>query len=171
MVPAAASTRPRPAGGVTLAVARISQVTTNLSKLTLLFVLAATFFLYSVAVRFPFVYDDVFQIVQNQHLESWKFLPTYFTEHVWSHVPGVPANFYRPLFLIWLRLNYLIFGHEASGWHLTTILAHLLATALAYLLAFRILKNRPAAFFARRSLAFIRRMSSQSPGFPVSLNR
>ena len=115
------------------------------SKIGLLLVLAATYFVYAPATRFAFVYDDIFQIGQNPHLDSWRFLPVYFTQHVWSHVPQIPANFYRPLFLVWLRLNNVLFLREPAGWHFTTILLHIAATALAYLLATTLLKNRPAA--------------------------
>ncbi len=117
-------------------------------RVGVLFVLAASYFLYAQATRFPFVYDDVFQIAQNPHLDSWRFLPVYFTQHVWSHVPQIPANFYRPLFLVWLRLNTVLFDREPAGWHSTTILLHLVATGLAYLLARELLKNRAASLIA-----------------------
>ena len=111
-------------------------------------VLAATYWLYAATFRFQFVYDDIFQIVQNDHLRSWRFLPVYFTQHFWSHVPGVPANFYRPVFLLWLRMNYLLFGTEPAGWHLATVLLHLQATGLVCLLARKLLKNWVAALAA-----------------------
>jgi len=118
------------------------------TRAALLLILAFTYFLYSPATSFEFVYDDIFQIVQNNHLDSWHFLPVYFTQHVWSHLPQVPANFYRPLFLLWLRLNNILFNHEPTGWHLTTILLHLGMTGLTYLLGVRLLKQRTAALLA-----------------------
>jgi protein O-mannosyl-transferase len=107
-----------------------------------------TYALYAPSFGFPFVYDDVFQIVQNDHLDSWRFLPVYFTRHAWSHVPGVPANFYRPFFLLWMRLNNLAFGHEPAAWHLTTILLHLAAAILVYRLAVELLQARGPALLA-----------------------
>ena len=123
-------------------------------RVGVLLVLAASYFLYAQATRFPFVYDDVFQIAQNPHLDSWRFLPVYFTQHVWSHVPQIPANFYRPLFLVWLRLNTVLFDREPAGWHSTTILLHLIATALTYLLARQLLKNRAASLLAALLFGF-----------------
>jgi tetratricopeptide (TPR) repeat protein len=120
----------------------------DFSGIGVLLVLAATYFLYAPAARFPFVYDDVFQIAQNPHLDSWRFLPIYFTQHVWSHVPQIPANFYRPLFLLWLRLNNVLFDREPAGWHSTAILLHLVATGLSYLFARAILKNRAGSLLA-----------------------
>ena len=118
------------------------------TRLALPLVLSLTYFLYAPATRFQFVYDDVFQIVQNDHLDSWRFLPVYFTQHVWSHIPEIPANFYRPLFLVWLRLNNEIFNHEPTGWHLTTILLHLAVTGLTFHLARQLLRQRTAAVIA-----------------------
>jgi protein O-mannosyl-transferase len=111
-------------------------------------ILAAVYVLYAPVLGFQFVYDDVFQIVNNSHLDSWRFLPAYFTEHVWSHVPSAAANFYRPLFLLWLRMNNLIFGHEAAGWHFTTLLLHLVVICLVYVVARSLTGNRAGALIA-----------------------
>jgi tetratricopeptide (TPR) repeat protein len=62
--------------------------------------------------------------------------------------PGFPGNFYRPLFLLWLRLNYVLFGTNPWGWHLTTVLAHVGATLCVYFLAQKFLHDRVAALFA-----------------------
>src|SRR5438045_5107438 len=60
----------------------------------------------------------------------------------------MPASFYRPLFLIWLRINYAIFGTSARGWHLASILMHVLATALVFALAMMLLRDRKVALIA-----------------------
>ena len=64
-----------------------------------------------------------------------------------SYAGGV-GNYYRPLFLLWLRINDAVFGNQAWGWHLTTILAHVLATLLVYLLAWRLGIGRDVALLA-----------------------
>jgi hypothetical protein len=84
---------------------------------------------YVATLSFGFVYDDVPQILKNPAIQSWKFVPQYFTSHVWAAIyPNTPGNYYRPLFLLWLRLNYALFGTDAAGWHLTSIACHVLAT-------------------------------------------
>ena len=55
------------------------------------------------------------------------------------------SNYYRPLFLVWLRLNYSLFGREPLGWHVTSILVHALCAALFYLLAVRMVGNTMGA--------------------------
>jgi protein O-mannosyl-transferase len=102
-------------------------------------VLALTFAVYIPTLRYQFVHDDHGQIVENPAVHSWRAVPTYFTSHVWAAVmPEELGNYYRPLFLLWLRINDAVFGNQAWGWHLTTILSHVLTTLLVYLLAWRL---------------------------------
>ncbi len=63
-------------------------------------------------------------------------------------MPGELGNYYRPLFLLWLRINDAAFGNHAWGWHLTTVLAHVLATLLAYMLALSLGLSGDAALVA-----------------------
>src|SRR5438477_9595434 len=109
-------------------------------------ILAVTFLVYTGTTRFGFVYDDQGQIVRNLFIQSWQYAPRYFTSHVWSYLfPGDVANYYRPLFLLWLRANDALFGLEPAGWHLTSVLAHLLVTLEVYWLGVRLVQDRAAA--------------------------
>lgn len=108
-----------------------------------------TFVGYSGTLGFQFVYDDVPQIVQNPAIHAWSYLPQYFSEHTWAAIySGTPGNQYRPLFLLWLRVNYLLFGLQPSGWHLVSVLCHVVVTLLVYRLVLRMLQDREAAFVA-----------------------
>lgn len=111
-------------------------------RLALIGILLGTFLAYAPTLRYQFVYDDDSQILNNPHLQSWKFLPLYFTSHVWSQAfPGAAGWNYRPLFLLWLRLNYAVFGPRAAGWHLTTIALHLVVVGLVFLVVLRLGKD------------------------------
>jgi hypothetical protein len=99
---------------------------------------------YAGTLRFPFVYDDNGQIVQNALVQAWRFVPQYFRGQVWQYLfPNAPANYYRPLNMLWFRLNDALFGLHPAGWHAATVLLHLVAICLVYLLARR-LTGRPA---------------------------
>jgi len=112
-------------------------------------VLALTFAVYIPTLRYQFVHDDRGQVVENPAVHSWHAVPTYFTAHVWAGVmPEELGNYYRPLFLLWLRINDVVFGNRAWGWHLTTVLAHVLTTLLVYLLAWRLGIGRDVALLA-----------------------
>jgi hypothetical protein len=112
-------------------------------------VLALTFAVYLPTLHFPFVFDDHLQIVENPAVHSWRGVPSYFTAHVWAGVfPGALGNFYRPVFLLWLRMNDSVFGNQPGGWHFTTVLVHVLATLLVFLLALRMEISRDVALLA-----------------------
>jgi Flp pilus assembly protein TadD len=112
-------------------------------------VLVLTFAVYSPTLRYQFVHDDRGQIVENPAVHSWRAVPSYFTSYVWAGVlPGQLGNYYRPLFLLWLRVNEAICGSHVWGWHLSTILAHLLTTFLVFLLAERVAVSRDVAVLA-----------------------
>jgi tetratricopeptide (TPR) repeat protein len=112
-------------------------------------VLAATFVVYAATLRFEFVYDVLPQIVSNPIIQKASFLPHYFRTHVWIHTaPQDVGNYYRPLFLVWLLLNYQLFGANPMGWHATTVLAHLAATAMVYFTARRLTRNHSVGLLA-----------------------
>ena len=107
--------------------------------------LTATFLAYAATLWYPFVFDDVLQIVQNPFINSWKQLPGYFSSDIWNKgwaTAGGAASFYRPVFFIWLLLNRLLFGLHPWGWHLAAIFAHLGVTFLVYRLAVELSQDR-----------------------------
>jgi len=109
----------------------------------------ASALVYVATLSFGFVYDDVPQILKNPAIQSWKFVPQYFTSHVWAAIyPSSAGNYYRPLFLLWLRLNYALFGTDAVGWHMTCIACHVLATWLVFWIAQKLTTDRLTAFLA-----------------------
>ena len=117
--------------------------------LALALILAVVFLAYIDTLWFQFVHDDRFQILGNTWLRSWKYLPRYFTADVWAFEhPVFRGTFYRPIFLLWFRLQYLVFGLHPWGWHLCTVLCHVGVTLLVYYTAARLLEDRLAALFA-----------------------
>jgi tetratricopeptide (TPR) repeat protein len=112
-------------------------------------VLTLTFAAYWGSLDFQFVHDDRGQIVNNPAVHSWRYVRQYFTAHVWAHVdPNETGNYYRPLFLLWLRVNDMLFDSHPWWWHLTTVLAHLATTLAVYFLARRILEDKLTAVVA-----------------------
>ncbi len=99
-------------------------------------ILSITAITYLGTLRFVFAYDDIHQIVANPFIKSWQYVPQYFITSVWKQLsPLFPGNYYRPLFLVWLRLNHAAFGLHEMGWHLTAVLLHVLVTWQVYCLA------------------------------------
>src|SRR5947209_1978272 len=102
--------------------------------------------LYARSLPYNFVYDDLIQIVTNPRVTSWSYVPSYFTQQLWAGVQN--ASYYRPLLLVWMRVNHALFGSNPVGWHAASIALHLGATAFAFLLARRILQDARAALLA-----------------------
>lgn len=121
----------------------------TLARVAPFLVLAASFLAYAAVSGFGFVYDDEAQIVHDAFVQHWHFVPSYFVSHVWQYfAPHSPGNYYRPVFLIWLLLNFKLFGLHAAGWHLAVVALHLMATWQVYRLASLLLKNQTAALVA-----------------------
>ncbi|HSE30455.1 MAG TPA: tetratricopeptide repeat protein [Pyrinomonadaceae bacterium] len=118
-------------------------------KTLLLFVLLATALIYVSSLRYEFTYDDNSQIVLNPAITSAAHIPEYFTKHVWETIdPGAAPLYYRPVFLLWLLLNYKLFGLSPAGWHATNLIVHLLATWLVFVLARRLTSDHLIATIA-----------------------
>jgi tetratricopeptide (TPR) repeat protein len=110
---------------------------------------ALAFLAYVPSLGFQFVYDDKPQIVENPAIHAWRYLPHYFTSHAWAELyPRVSGNYYRPLFLLWFRLNDVLFGLDPKGWHFTTVLCHVAATYLVFRLVCRLAASSGIAFCA-----------------------
>ncbi|MFY9822233.1 MAG: tetratricopeptide repeat protein [Thermoanaerobaculia bacterium] len=102
---------------------------------------------YGNAVHGQFVYDDQKQILQNPLIQEPHLLGKALVSDVWafSGAEGKAwSNYWRPLFVAGLSLQYALFGTDPVGWHLTNIGLHFLATALGFFVL-RALGARPAA--------------------------
>ncbi|MGI8837625.1 MAG: tetratricopeptide repeat protein [Pyrinomonadaceae bacterium] len=130
--------KPRPGG---------SASTNSNSILTesraLFLTIAATVLVYANSLSGAFVFDDTKQIVGNSSLHSWGNIFRAFTNDVWSFQRGtltkdIPPPYYRPLFTIYLTINYQLFGLWEPGWHLMNLLVHTTATVFVYYLLRRL---------------------------------
>jgi len=116
-----------------------------------LFPLVAVLLVAAAYVRSPgfeLVFDDDIIVKSNPYITSVRYIPSYFTEHVWSNLMLARKNYYRPVFLLWLLGNYEEFGTDPLGWHLSSLLLHLGSVAMLYFLALRFTRERFSAFAA-----------------------
>ncbi|HJQ25539.1 MAG TPA: tetratricopeptide repeat protein [Blastocatellia bacterium] len=118
-------------------------------RVALMIVLGLTFLVYAETTRYQFTYDDRGQIVENHALQSWSYAPRCFTEHVWkAQHPDENGVYYRPLFNLYLLVNYQLFHLNPAGWHLLLVIWHTLVTLLVFWLARRLLKDETGALIA-----------------------
>lgn len=109
----------------------------------LFLIVASTVLVYANSLSGAFVFDDTKQIVGNPALRSWGNIIRAFTSDVWSFqretlTKDIPPPYYRPLFTIYLTINYQLFGLWEPGWHLMNLLVHTTATILVYYLLRRL---------------------------------
>jgi protein O-mannosyl-transferase len=100
-------------------------------------VVAATVLVYANSLSGAFVFDDTKQIVNNPALRSWGNILRAFTSDVWSFQRAtfntdIPPPYYRPLFTVYLTVNYQLFGLWEPGWHLVNLFIHVGVTVLVY---------------------------------------
>lgn len=104
-----------------------------------------TFLAHSRALGFGFcLYDDTQQIVQNPTLE-WSAAPAYFVKDVWRNPAPQYRNYYRPIFLLWLLLNFKLFGLHPAAWHLAALALHGVVVVMVYRLGLRLMGNELVA--------------------------
>lgn len=115
--------------------------------------IAATTLAYANSLSGAFVFDDTKQIAGNPSLHSWSNVLRAFTNDVWGFERGtlttdLPPPYYRPLFTIYLTLNYQLFGLWEPGWHLMNLLVHVTATVFVYYLLRRLSGDNVVALLA-----------------------
>jgi hypothetical protein len=95
---------------------------------------------------FAFVYDDLPQLVSNPRVHSWEHAPRLFVEQVWNQslLQGT-GNYYRPIFELWLLIQYSLFGLHPWAYHLVNVLLHMAVVGMAYLLFRRLTGDRLTA--------------------------
>jgi hypothetical protein len=127
--------RPRSRANQNLSLAEL----TRLPWVVELLLAAGTFLLFCGTLAFKFVYDDRMQILENVSIRQWSYVPQYFTKNVWAMIdPHILANYYRPLFLLWLRINYALFGSNATGWHALSVALHVIVVVQVFWLGKRL---------------------------------
>jgi protein O-mannosyl-transferase len=126
-------TRPEFASGrrVTAAIAQSIKPTSHRWTLAICILLAAvTLSLYGPVIRHPFInYDDKDYVTENQQVRaglSWHTM-------VWALTATGKAN-WHPLTWISHALDCQLYGMDAAGHHLSSILFHVLNTVLLFLL-------------------------------------
>jgi len=98
---------------------------------------------YANTLPHPFVYDDHAQIVENPNIQSLSRLGYHFqTSHKIGGFEDVENYAYRPLFWTGLALDYLLWGLNPFGYHLTNVALHFLNAAQVLVVMMATFENR-----------------------------
>ena len=105
------------------------------------------FAIYIPSLKFGFILDDHRFTSDPRIQESGHFFD-YFSNYVWAQFTGGPPSFYRPVFVVWMRLNFLLSELSPWGWHFLSIAKHLLVGIALWWLIYRLLRDQLTAFVA-----------------------
>jgi hypothetical protein len=105
------------------------------------------FALYSPTLDFQFILDDL-PFVNDPRVQSSGHLWEYFSNYVWAQFTGGPSSFYRPMFVVWLRINFIFNEMSSSGWHLVSIVKHVAASVMLGWVVWKLLRDRGAVLIA-----------------------
>ena len=115
-------------------------LSTRALLLLLLCCIGSVFAVYSRSLGFQFVLDD-HNFTADPRIQDAGHVWDYFTNYVWAQFTGGPPSFYRPVFLLWIRINYALSGLSPWGWHLLSIAKHVLVAALLGMLVWKLLRD------------------------------
>jgi len=105
------------------------------------------FAVYFPSLNFGFILDD-HRFTGDPRIQESGHLFDYFTNYVWAQFTGGPPSFYRPLFVLWLRINFLVSELSPCGWHFLSVAKHLLVGIVLWYLIYKLLRDPLAAFAA-----------------------
>jgi hypothetical protein len=108
---------------------------------------AVVFAVYRPSLNFQFILDD-HRFTADPRIHSSGYLWDYFANYVWAQFTGGLPSFYRPLFVLWMRINFIVCALSPWGWHLLSIAKHLAVAGLLGLLVWKLLHDRAAALLA-----------------------
>ena len=121
---------------------------TPLTSLVLVLALAAgVLAVYAPSLQYNFILDD-HRFTGDPRVQSPGHVWEYFANYVWAQFTGGPQSFYRPLFVLWMRANFILSAMSPWGWHLLSIVKHVMVAILLYVLVWRLLRDHIAALLA-----------------------
>ncbi|HBR16274.1 MAG: hypothetical protein A3G39_11585 [Deltaproteobacteria bacterium RIFCSPLOWO2_12_FULL_43_16] len=100
---------------------------------------AVSFLAYLNAAAYPFVFNTISLIQENEALKTLKNIPSFFTE---------PAPFFSPLAMAAFAVDYSMWGMNSIGFRITNIILHALTSVLVGLFLLYFLNRRGAVFSA-----------------------
>ncbi len=114
-------------------------------RLAVFFLIFITSVTYVNTLKNDFVWDDVFFIVNNNYIKDLDFIPQYFYEaKTYASIPDY--YIFRPLRTFVFALEYKLWGLNPRGFHLISIILHLLNVIIIYFLISKLTSNRRLGF-------------------------
>ena len=123
------------------------ELSARIRLLLLVVLVSSSFAVYSRSLLFQFILDD-HRFTSDPRIQEWGHVWEYFANFVWAQSVGGPNSFYRPVFLLWLRANFIFAGLSPWGWHFLSVAKHLFVAFLLGWLVWKLLARSIPAFVA-----------------------
>lgn len=107
----------------------------------IILILALTVIAYWPVFTADFMYDDRFFVQENANIREWQSIPDFFVRPVQKMASIRWEGIWRPLRTVSFLLDHKIWGSDPLGFHLTSLLWHLLNVFLLFVLLNRLFKN------------------------------
>ncbi|MEI8175677.1 MAG: tetratricopeptide repeat protein [Candidatus Omnitrophota bacterium] len=98
--------------------------------LPLFLLLIAAACVYFSSLHTGFMWDDFHLVVKESSIKSFRNIPLLFRQHLYQAAGG--SNFFRPVQMLSLMVDYSFWKFNPVGYHLTNLLLHLMNTALVF---------------------------------------
>ena len=98
------------------------------------------FFTYQSILSNDFTGSDTLTLIQSGRVQTFKDLASIFSERMMSGT-SFEGVFYRPISVLSFQLDYLIWGANPFGYHLTGLILHILVTVGTLLLSLRLTRG------------------------------
>lgn len=113
------------------------------------------FIIYAPSLFNGFVWDDEEQIVNNPAIQSISFIPHLFTGSTFnSGGAGATGIYYKPLLSISYAVNFALWGNNAFGFHVFSLLLHAANSILIFLLFKKLFEFKKYPFIKTVSFIF-----------------
>ncbi len=113
----------------------------------ILFIALIIIIVFSNSLKNNFAWDDKFLILNNPYIKDYSYVPEIFNNQLYEG-DGIHSNFYRPVQLLSFMIDYCIWKLNPFGYHLTSLLLHVVNSALVYIIILAISASPYMAFIA-----------------------
>lgn len=95
----------------------------------------------------PFIWDEEVIIIGNPIIKAWRYLPLIFKTDIFGG-QIMAGGFYRPIYMLSFVLDYHIWKLNATGYHLFSVIFHIINVILLYILILKIGLDKKVAWLS-----------------------
>lgn len=115
--------------------------------LALISIILAVLIPYVNSIQNPFIWDEEVIILGNPIIKEWRHLPLLFKTNIFG-TQIKPSGYFRPFYMLSFMLDYHLWKLNTIGYHLSSVILHILNALLLYMLLLKLALPRKTAWFS-----------------------